>query len=370
MGIGYAFDVVPGRIIARAATFAFGLVAFGFLGMARHDRVDSYGPVTDNAQSVYELSVIEKHPNVKAEVKRDFGSTSTSTRQKHFSRRTTAPATRSRRPPSLSHRHGVVGATTMIFSIIHAPHGRPENRPRQALVLHSRSFGLVDGRRDHLLVHGRLDAGVSTGATARRVHQEEHQKLDASVEKASVEDSKAVVAICTKYAQKGMFNIFLTVFFSTPPSPASSRSSSSATSSRSRSSASTRRSSWRTRAAPGQREEARRGRPQGEGHRAARGDRRRDTVGDPFKDNVVGGHEPHHQVHDHSSVSSRGARRRPFALDERDPGGRVLPDFRSFSSTAPSTGNADRELARRVLTPPLRPRIEGRLRAALFLPAG
>ena len=198
--------------------FAFGLVAFGFLGMGPVTiAVDSYGPVTDNAQSVFELSVIETLPGIKEQLKRDYGF------DVHFERAkdlleendgagNTFKATA--KPVLIG--TAVVGATTMIFSIIMSLTGDLTHDRRQAVDAASAVPARADHRRrGDLLVHRRGDAGGEHRRVPRgRVHQGEHQAR-AGATKASVADSKKVVEICTQYAQKGMFNIFLTVFFST-----------------------------------------------------------------------------------------------------------------------------------------------------------
>src|SRR6266581_4271188 len=197
--------------------FAFGLVAFGFLGMGPVTiAVDSYGPVTDNAQSVYELSVIESIPGIKEQLKRDYGF------DVHFERAkdlleendgagNTFKATA--KPVLIG--TAVVGSTTMIFSIIFVlTNGLTRNLEKLSL-LHAPFFlGLVTGGAVIYWFTGASAQAVTTGAYRAVEFIKANIKLD-SAEKASVEDSKRVVEICTKYAQKGMFNIFLTVFFAT-----------------------------------------------------------------------------------------------------------------------------------------------------------
>jgi K(+)-stimulated pyrophosphate-energized sodium pump len=197
--------------------FAFGLVAFGFLGMGPVTiAVDSYGPVTDNAQSVFELSVIETLPGIKAELKRDHGF------DVHFERAkdlleendgagNTFKATA--KPVLIG--TAVVGATTMIFSIIFVlTSGLTQNLEKLSL-LHGPFFlGLITGGAVIYWFTGASAQAVTTGAYRAVEFIKANINLE-SVEKASVADSKKVVEICTKYAQKGMFNIFMTVFFST-----------------------------------------------------------------------------------------------------------------------------------------------------------
>jgi K(+)-stimulated pyrophosphate-energized sodium pump len=198
--------------------FAFGLVAFGFLGMGPVTiAVDSYGPVTDNAQSVFELSVIETLPGIKEQLKRDFGF------DVHFERAkdlleendgagNTFKATA--KPVLIG--TAVVGATTMIFSIIFVlTNGLTQNMDKLS-ILHAPFFlGLITGGAVIYWFTGASAQAVTTGAYRAVEFIKANIKLDGVAEKASVEDSKKVVEICTKYAQKGMFNIFLTVFFST-----------------------------------------------------------------------------------------------------------------------------------------------------------
>jgi K(+)-stimulated pyrophosphate-energized sodium pump len=219
MGIGYAISTsFPAGIMLAPATFAFGLVAFGFLGMGPVTiAVDSYGPVTDNAQSVYELSVIESVPNVKADVKRDFGFDLNFEKAKHFLEENDGAGNtfKATAKPVLIGT-AVVGATTMIFSIIMLlTHGLKTDLDKLSILHSPFLLGLVMGGAIIYWFTGASTQAVSTGAYRAVEFIKKNIKLDASVEKASVEDSKAVVAICTKYAQKGMFNIFLTVFFST-----------------------------------------------------------------------------------------------------------------------------------------------------------
>jgi K(+)-stimulated pyrophosphate-energized sodium pump len=219
MGIGYAISTAfPSGLMLAPATFAFGLVAFGFLGMGPVTiAVDSYGPVTDNAQSVYELSVIETLPNVKAEVKRDFGFDLNFEKAKHFLEENDGAGNtfKATAKPVLIGT-AVVGATTMIFSIIMLlTHGLKSDLDKLSILHSPFLLGLVMGGAVIYWFTGASTQAVSTGAYRAVEFIKKNIKLDASVEKASVEDSKAVVAICTKYAQKGMFNIFLTVFFST-----------------------------------------------------------------------------------------------------------------------------------------------------------
>jgi K(+)-stimulated pyrophosphate-energized sodium pump len=199
------------------AVFSFGLVAFGFLGMGPVTiAVDSYGPVTDNAQSVYELSLIEQVPNVEAELKKDFNMSVNFERAKHLLEANDGAGNtfKATAKPVLIGT-AVVGATTMIFSIIMAlTNGLTENVNKLSL-LHAPFFlGLITGGAMIYWFTGASTQAVTTGAYRAVEFIKANIKLE-GVEKASVADSKKVVAICTKYAQKGMLNIFIAVFFGT-----------------------------------------------------------------------------------------------------------------------------------------------------------
>jgi K(+)-stimulated pyrophosphate-energized sodium pump len=218
MGAAYTISTFGlSTLMLAPQIFAFGLVAFGFLGMGPVTiAVDSYGPVTDNAQSVFELSVIETLPGIKAELKRDHGF------DVHFERAkdlleendgagNTFKATA--KPVLIG--TAVVGATTMIFSIIFVlTNGLTGNLEKLSL-LHAPFFlGLVTGGAIIYWFTGASAQAVTTGAYRAVEFIKANINLD-STAKASVADSKKVVEICTKYAQRGMFNIFMTVFFST-----------------------------------------------------------------------------------------------------------------------------------------------------------
>jgi K(+)-stimulated pyrophosphate-energized sodium pump len=201
-----------------APVFAFGLVAFGFLGMGPVTiAVDSYGPVTDNAQSVYELSVIESIPNVQEEIKKDFGFDVNFDKAKHFLEENDGAGNtfKATAKPVLIGT-AVVGATTMIFSIIVAlTHGLDPSSLGNLSMLHPPFLlGLIMGGAVIYWFTGATTQAVSTGAYRAVEFIKAKINLE-NVEKASIADSKKVVEICTKYAQKGMFNIFLTVFFAT-----------------------------------------------------------------------------------------------------------------------------------------------------------
>jgi K(+)-stimulated pyrophosphate-energized sodium pump len=218
MSVSYLVSLqgLSGLMIA-APVFAFGLVAFGFLGMGPVTiAVDSYGPVTDNAQSVYELSLIEQVPNIKQELKKDFNIDANFERAKELLEENDGAGNtfKATAKPVLIGT-AVVGATTMIFSIIMAlTNGITENVDKLSL-LHAPFFlGLITGGAMIYWFTGASTQAVTTGAYRAVEFIKANIKLDGVV-KASVEDSKKVVAICTKYAQKGMLNIFIAVFFGT-----------------------------------------------------------------------------------------------------------------------------------------------------------
>jgi K(+)-stimulated pyrophosphate-energized sodium pump len=224
-GVSLSF---PKDLMVAPAVFAFGLVAFGFLGMGPVTiAVDSYGPVTDNAQSVYELSLIEQIPDVHTEVRRDFGFDPDFERAKLLLEENDGAGNtfKATAKPVLIGT-AVVGATTMIFSIV----VRLAELPRTAAdslikldpekvanlsILHSPFLlGMLFGTAVIYWFTGASIQAVITGAYRAVAFIKRHMKLDGQA-KASMEDSKRVVAICTKYAQAGMFNIFLTIFFMT-----------------------------------------------------------------------------------------------------------------------------------------------------------
>ncbi len=205
-------------LMIAPAVFAFGLVAFGFLGMGPVTiAVDSYGPVTDNAQSVFELSTIETLPNIKAEVKKDFGFTPDFDRAKHnLEANDGAGNTFKATAKPVLIGTAVVGSTTLIFSIIVVlTQGLTVNLEKLSLLHSPFLLGLVTGGAIIYWFTGASMQAVSTGAYRAVEFIKKNIKLDNAAGKASIEDSKKVVEICTTYAQKGMFNIFLTIFFST-----------------------------------------------------------------------------------------------------------------------------------------------------------
>lgn len=220
MGIAYGISTLGlGALMVAPAVFAFGLVAFGFLGMGPVTiAVDSYGPVTDNAQSVYELSTIEQMPGAAEELKRDFGFDVDWERAKHFLEANDGAGNtfKATAKPVLIGT-AVVGSTTMIFSIIMGlTQGMQDDAAVRNLSLLHAPFllGLVMGGAVIYWFSGASMQAVTTGAYRAVAFIKTSMQLD-GVTKASVEDSKKVVQICTQYAQKGMFNIFLGVFFAT-----------------------------------------------------------------------------------------------------------------------------------------------------------
>ncbi|MFL6439773.1 MAG: sodium-translocating pyrophosphatase [Terriglobales bacterium] len=214
-GLGAPIAGTDVPLMLAPAVFAFGLVAFGFLGMGPVTiAVDSYGPVTDNAQSIYELSLIENVPV--AEIQREHKG------EVHFERAkalleendgagNTFKATA--KPVLIG--TAVVGATTMIFSIIMAlTNGLTEHLPSLSLLHAPFVLGLVAGGAVIYWFTGASTQAVTTGAYRAVEFIKANIRLE-GVEKASVTDSKKVVQICTQYAQKGMLNIFISVFFVT-----------------------------------------------------------------------------------------------------------------------------------------------------------
>ncbi len=210
---GYGLET----LMQAPAVFAFGLVAFGFLGMGPVTiAVDSYGPVTDNAQSVFELSVIEQVPGIKQTIKRDQGWDVNFERAKDLLEENDGAGNtfKATAKPVLIGT-AVVGATTMIFSIIvMLTEGLTANTDKLSILHPPFLLGLITGGAVIYWFTGASAQAVTTGAYRAVEFIKANIRLD-GVEKASVADSKKVVEICTQYAQRGMFNIFLTVFFAT-----------------------------------------------------------------------------------------------------------------------------------------------------------
>jgi K(+)-stimulated pyrophosphate-energized sodium pump len=211
-------NVAAGGMMLAPAVFAFGLVAFGFLGMGPVTiAVDSYGPVTDNAQSVYELSTIEQIPGIKDDLQKNFGFSPDFERAKHnLEENDGAGNTFKATAKPVLIGTAVVGATTMIFSIIVAlTQGLQPQYLQYLSILHPPFLlGLITGGAMIYWFTGASTQAVTTGAYRAVEFIKANIKLEGTT-KASVADSKKVVEICTQYAQKGMFNIFLSVFFGT-----------------------------------------------------------------------------------------------------------------------------------------------------------
>ena len=218
MAIGYGVSTQGLDALMQApAVFAFGLVAFGFLGMGPVTiAVDSYGPVTDNAQSVYELSQIEEIKGIAGELKKTYGFDVNFERAKqHLEENDGAGNTFKATAKPVLIGTAVVGATTMIFSIIFLLTNHLKDHLNNLSILYPPFFlGLIAGGAMIYWFTGASIQAVTTGAYRAVEFIKANIKLEGAT-KASVEDSKKVVEICTKYAQKGMFNIFLTVFFAT-----------------------------------------------------------------------------------------------------------------------------------------------------------
>ncbi len=221
MSIAYGVSTFGlGNLMAAPAIFAFGLVAFGFLGMGPVTiAVDSYGPVTDNAQSVYELSTIETIPNIAQNIRSEFGFTPNFENAKAYLEENDGAGNtfKATAKPVLIGT-AVVGATTLIFSIIQLltqRFGAADVSVGLSILNPLFLLGLITGGAMIYWFSGASIQAVSTGAYRAVEFIKRNIKLEGGGEKASVEDSKKVVAICTQYAQKGMFNIFLAVFFAT-----------------------------------------------------------------------------------------------------------------------------------------------------------
>ena len=218
MGLSFIISTMGlGQIKIAPEVFAFGLVAFGFLGMGPVTiAVDSYGPVTDNAQSVFELSTIEEAPGIEEELERDHGIRPDFERAKRFLEANDGAGNtfKATAKPVLIGT-AVVGATTMIFSIIMKLTGGLENElAKSNLSLLNAPFllGLLLGGAVIYWFTGASMQAVTTGAYRAVEFIKQNLHLDGET-KASAQDSNKVVEICTQYAQKGMFNIFLGVFF-------------------------------------------------------------------------------------------------------------------------------------------------------------
>src|SRR5688500_17064299 len=216
--IAGTFPLGASALMIAPAIFAFGLVACGFRGMGPVTiAVGAYGPVTDNAQSVFELSTIETIPGVSEEIQRDFGFTPQWEKGKEYLEENDGAGNtfKATAKPVLIGT-AVVGATTMIFAIIvMLTNGLTVDIEKLSLLHAPFLLGLVVGGAVIYWFTGAATQAVSTGAYRAVEFIKANIKLDTGATKASVEDSKKVVAICTQYAQKGMLNIFMVVFFST-----------------------------------------------------------------------------------------------------------------------------------------------------------
>ena len=218
MALAYVASThIPYDIMIYSSVFAFGLVAFGFLGMGPVTiAVDSYGPVTDNAQSVYELSLIEEIPNVKEEIQKDFGfEANFDVAKKYLEENDGAGNTFKATSKPVLIGTAVVGATTMIFSLILVIQNTLGIQPEMILNLLNpyTLLGLLTGGAVIYWFSGASMQAVTTGAYRATEYIKDNIKLDDAASKsANISNSKEVVKICTQYAQKGMFNIFISLF--------------------------------------------------------------------------------------------------------------------------------------------------------------
>ncbi len=207
-----------GAIMLAPAVFAFGLVAFGFLGMGPVTiAVDSYGPVTDNAQSVFELSTIAERPGAAEEIRKEYGFLPDFKKAKDYLEENDGAGNtfKATAKPVLIGT-AVVGATTLIFSIvIELTHGLTQNVDKLSILHPPFLLGLLAGGAVIYWFSGASIQAVTTGAHRAVEFIRKNIRLDAGAAKASLEDSQRVVSICTRYAQKGTTNIFLVLFFST-----------------------------------------------------------------------------------------------------------------------------------------------------------
>ena len=218
MGLAYfASTFIPADIMVYSSVFAFGLVAFGFLGMGPVTiAVDSYGPVTDNAQSVYELSLIEEREGVADEIERDYGFKPDFENAKQYLEENDGAGNtfKATSKPVLIGT-AVVGATTMIFSLILVIQNTLGIQPEMILNMLNpyTLLGLLTGGAVIYWFSGASMQAVTTGAYRATEYIKENIKLDdANCKSANVQNSKEVVKICTQYAQKGMVNIFISLF--------------------------------------------------------------------------------------------------------------------------------------------------------------
>ena len=217
MGLAYYASIhIPADVMIYSSVFAFGLVAFGFLGMGPVTiAVDSYGPVTDNAQSVYELSLIEEIPNVAEEIEKDYGFKPDFENAKQFLEENDGAGNtfKATSKPVLIGT-AVVGATTMIFSLILVIQNTLGIQPEAVLNLLNpyTLLGLLTGGAVIYWFSGASMQAVTTGAYRATEYIKDNIKLDENSKSANLSNSKEVVKICTQYAQKGMINIFISLF--------------------------------------------------------------------------------------------------------------------------------------------------------------
>ena len=217
MGLAYAASLfIPEATMVYPSVFAFGLVAFGFLGMGPVTiAVDSYGPVTDNAQSVYELSLIESIPNVGEEIEKQYNFKPDFDNAKKFLEENDGAGNtfKATSKPVLIGT-AVVGATTMIFSLILVIQNVLGIQPEMILNMLNpyTLLGFIAGGAVIYWFSGASMQAVTTGAYSAVEYIRQHIKLDSDEQSANIQNSKEVVKICTQYAQKGMWNIFIALF--------------------------------------------------------------------------------------------------------------------------------------------------------------
>jgi len=218
MGLAYVASLhIPDAVMIYPSVFAFGLVAFGFLGMGPVTiAVDSYGPVTDNAQSVYELSLIEDIPNVGEEIEKEYGfKPDFENAKKYLEENDGAGNTFKATSKPVLIGTAVVGATTMIFSLILVIKSTLGIEPEMILNMLNpyTLLGFLSGGAVIYWFSGASMQAVTTGAYSATEYIKDNIKLDdESSKSANVANSKEVVKICTQYAQKGMVNIFIALF--------------------------------------------------------------------------------------------------------------------------------------------------------------
>ena len=217
MGLAYwASTYIPEGLMIYSSVFAFGLVAFGFLGMGPVTiAVDSYGPVTDNAQSVYELSLIEDIPNIGEEIEKEYGfKPDFENAKKYLEENDGAGNTFKATSKPVLIGTAVVGATTMIFSLILVIKSTLGIEPEMILnILNPYTLlGFLSGGAVIYWFSGASMQAVTTGAYRATEYIKDNIKLDENSKSANVANSKEVVKICTQYAQRGMINIFIALF--------------------------------------------------------------------------------------------------------------------------------------------------------------